>query len=295
MKISSKFQIWLAAGLFISMSSLSAFAGPGASGGGNTVKGHPIEDYLVDPYADLPDFKNTIDSFLRQLGAALPQLATEIEQTIDNRDWYLIPAKLDALPSSITGLNFESDQPFYQTKTEIFVDRNQLTSMDPAPRQTLYKHEVLMANFQATSEQTREIMAYLKKHPKIDAVSFRSMLYYLFQDRGPMSQPFYWTKTELDVASSVVPLIQARLIAICKSNMSDKDKTTHLWNILADDNFQAEVPNAAAQILAALAAEGGSPSLVSSVSGIAVSSPEIRNEWTGQHPEDLLAHCRTIQ
>ncbi|MGZ3655049.1 MAG: hypothetical protein ACXVCS_05825 [Bdellovibrionota bacterium] len=156
--------------LLATLASTPALAG-GSTGGGNTVNHQLVEDYAVtDSAAEIPDFSQ-LDRYLHVISDRIPGCGNELHQiaypdpnNVDGVVWYLIPAKISQLPSSVSGLDFSSDQPAKQSDKEIFLSATEIEGLSPQSRGELYLHEVLMMNqADKDGEAVRKLMIYLKR------------------------------------------------------------------------------------------------------------------------------------
>lgn len=148
--------------------SASALAG-GSTGGGNTVNRRLVEEYAIDdPRASLPDFQS-LDRYLKVFSDRIPgcgETLRDIASAPANSGvtWYALPRKIRALPSSVTGLRFSTDQAAVQVEREIFLSSVELGKLSPETRELLYLHEVLMmAHPSKDAGSVRRLMAFLKK------------------------------------------------------------------------------------------------------------------------------------
>ncbi|HCM41198.1 MAG: hypothetical protein A2Z97_01300 [Bdellovibrionales bacterium GWB1_52_6] len=203
-----------------------ALAGVG-DGGGNSLKGQMIEDYLVvDPDQELPGFKEAIDGLVSRIDEAIPDFAKAIRIAVKEQNWYLIPQKIKRLPESVTGLHFETDQCAYQSGNEIFIDEDCFQEFPSiASKQTLYKHEALMATLGVPAEKIRLILGFMKKNPNFTGDDLRSKL-----NQIDSKTPYYRAETRAQqiAKKSLREDALARLQAVCSSNLSSFDKKVAL-------------------------------------------------------------------
>lgn len=144
-------------------------SGSSVRGGGNTVNHLLVEDYVIYP-ADLSHF-DEVDKYLKVFGARVPEfekkmraIAYPAENDLGAVQWYYIPQKIQELPSSVTGLDFSTDQTAFQQDAEIFVSEADLRKLSREVQGRLYLHEILMMTRpDKDGGAVRKMMAFLKK------------------------------------------------------------------------------------------------------------------------------------
>jgi len=155
---------------FILSESAFAVAGTESSGGGNTLKGRPIESYAIaNLKKDFPQFETAKIYLFNQLNQFCPDFTKVLKTNIEERTWYLIPAPFENLPSTNTGLYFESHQAAYQLSSEVYFSIPELRAMrSDEDREDLFKHEIIMTGIPNKNPEghaaVRKVMGLLKNH-----------------------------------------------------------------------------------------------------------------------------------
>lgn len=225
----------------------------GETGGGNSVNGQMIEQYLVvDPYKSLPEFKSSVDALIVYLEKRLPMFAELTRKTVVNWNWYVIPRKIRLLPEHVTGLRFESNQCAYQNKAEIFIDGDCLRSLTlPDAKGTLYRHELWMATFRAVKDScsnrngywrgfdclrdveamdVRRIDAFIRKNSSASAGQLRGLIYEIFDIRE--TEPIFYTKIAIETTKQYYGVVMAKLNTLCDSDIEAKEKAKLIDSLL---------------------------------------------------------------
>jgi hypothetical protein len=91
-------------------------AGPGATGGGNSINGKSVESYIRD-VEDLPGFNESVKPFLQLLASQNQGFARLFEKTMHELIWVASPVMPAELPPSITGIPVKTDQTIAQNFT----------------------------------------------------------------------------------------------------------------------------------------------------------------------------------
>jgi hypothetical protein len=131
------------------------------SGGGNTLNQKLIEQYYVDDLASIPGGAN-FEARMAKVRQLLPTLGDAMQSRLGEMDWYLIPAKISQLPAEKTGLHFNTEQPIYQTRNEVFVSESGLKAMDQNQIGALFIHEGVMALHEKKfSDEVRPVVVRL--------------------------------------------------------------------------------------------------------------------------------------
>jgi hypothetical protein len=217
--------------LFIILLTITSYAFAGQErGGGNTINGQLIETYVVNPKKALPDFQESMYTFIASLRSEFPNLALNLEITIRERTWYLVPVSLDKLPSELTGLQFLSQQTAYQNGQEIFFSSNQLKKMTKENRNLLYQHEILMAAFQLTSTQTRALMNVIIQNPHDYKFLLRDQISLATNGRY-----FYYTALEKNTLNEMVAYLNKFVFYICNRSSNTWDKADMLTDLITNE------------------------------------------------------------
>ena len=114
------------------------------SGGGNGLRGRPLESYRSD-IRENQHYKEHVFPLLVELAARFPRLASDLFHIARERRWYLIPGSLRAIPSERIGVHFGTDQLALQNLGEIWINEKSFAEMrQDQDRALLILHELLM-------------------------------------------------------------------------------------------------------------------------------------------------------
>jgi hypothetical protein len=147
----------LIGGVLISLLTLNALAqgGDKVGGGGNTINGHLIEEYVVDPHS-LKAFQNELSPIIKLAGQRVEGMDSDLRSIFDKKTWYMLPVHLKELPHSITGLPASTDQTVVQTADSVWVDASEFNAMSEHSQALMLLHEVglnlAVGNVDASSE-----------------------------------------------------------------------------------------------------------------------------------------------
>lgn len=131
------------------------------SGGGNTIKNKLVEKYLHDDPSDIKGFKE-YQVRLAKIAETLPGLSAAMKEKLADMDVYLVPKQISELPASKTGLHFTTEQPIYQTSSEIFISEPGIATMTPDEVGDTLVHEAVMSLTNVKqSDQVRPVSARL--------------------------------------------------------------------------------------------------------------------------------------
>ncbi|MEQ1877044.1 MAG: hypothetical protein ABL958_10390 [Bdellovibrionia bacterium] len=112
-------------------------------GGGNTLKGRPLESYRKDLFK-VPSVLKYIVPMIQNVAKKLPQLGGDLYHIIEDRAWYFVPVELKKLPWYDINTPFETEQGAFQTRNEVWLDSQIFDKMEPADQAGLIAHELLM-------------------------------------------------------------------------------------------------------------------------------------------------------
>lgn len=136
-------------------------------GGGNGVEGKPLESYRRD-ISTISGYSLLYDKVILPLRTKLPHLAADLLHVGSERSWYLIPVRLNRIPSFKIGVNFKTDQLAIQNLSEIWLDE-QLYPANQVDQAALLLHELLMGvrliEFQNSLDQCLADIAIMKLDP----------------------------------------------------------------------------------------------------------------------------------
>jgi hypothetical protein len=113
------------------------------AGGGNGVKGQPLESYRVSIFS-LPEYTEKILPIIQDLQNKHEKLAADILYILKFRSWYFIPIELKTLPSAKIGAYFNTEQVALQNMKEIWVNSNLYNAMSVEAKGELLLHEIVM-------------------------------------------------------------------------------------------------------------------------------------------------------
>lgn len=114
------------------------------SGGGNGLRGRPLESYNVDMRAR-PEYQAKVLPILRELAKNHARLASDLLHIARERRWYLIPGDLRLIPSERIGVHFGTEQLALQNLGEIWMNEKAYQAMPgDDDRAILLLHELLM-------------------------------------------------------------------------------------------------------------------------------------------------------
>jgi hypothetical protein len=136
----------------------SPFTANGTSdqgGGGNLIKGKPIDFYAVD-ITSLPEYTHFVEPIDRGIERALNSGSllheengheSYLKAVAKSKTWYLLPIQLDELPASRIGTLFASIQGARQTEKEVFISAPEYDNMTDENKGKLLVHELRMGLF----------------------------------------------------------------------------------------------------------------------------------------------------
>jgi hypothetical protein len=114
------------------------------SGGGNGLAGKPLESYRVAISTD-EDVLKLIAPIVNNVLEALPRFAGHLNFILRERSWYIVPAKLKALPQTVIGIYFAADQFGLQNQRDVWINQDDMASMKtPEDKVNFIMHEMVM-------------------------------------------------------------------------------------------------------------------------------------------------------
>ncbi|MGE0527811.1 MAG: hypothetical protein AB7P49_12155, partial [Bdellovibrionales bacterium] len=113
------------------------------TGGGSRVlaTGELVDAYGGHSISEIPGLEYAAHK-LRQF---VPRFVDEQLRNISKKNIHFMPAKLKPLPAQGTDLHFDTDNPCYQTRNEMFCDINTLRGKHPSLWENFFIHELVMA------------------------------------------------------------------------------------------------------------------------------------------------------
>lgn len=182
--------------------------GQTGSGGGNTVNYRLVEKYAIDRPETLRGFAE-LKTRIAQIRKTFPTLAIAIESRLKEMEWYLVPQKISTLPRNQTGLHFTTEQPAYQTRTELFLSETALKKMERVEIGDVLLHEGVMAlQRDKSADLVRPVTARLLRTMTPERIS--EIQKFLAENQfGP-----YFTGEQLDaiIAKKSTPLFFANIL-----------------------------------------------------------------------------------
>lgn len=122
----------------------------GVGGGGNTLNGKLIENYVFD-ITTTPAYKMVVAPLLARFESRFKQgeyvqfLLKSLQLSSAEIAWYMVPTELKELTTNFTGLPFPSEQLAVQTDAgEVWVDKNMFAKNDLNEQALLIMHEIVL-------------------------------------------------------------------------------------------------------------------------------------------------------
>lgn len=113
------------------------------SGGGNTFAGKPLEAYVIN-IREHQAFKEFISVLLESNHMQSSLIKNVLNNVIDKKTWYLIPAELKQLPSEKIASAVGAEQAALQDFKQIWLNQNIFEKMSIKDQSLLIIHELLM-------------------------------------------------------------------------------------------------------------------------------------------------------
>jgi len=117
--------------------------GTDSTGGGNSVNGKPVDDYILN-LRKIDTYNQYLKPLVINLEKNYPYLAGDFKHLIHRRMWYFVPGDIDAISSSIIGTYAKTDQLALQDLNKIWIDNNLFNKMDSRSQAVLIVHEIFM-------------------------------------------------------------------------------------------------------------------------------------------------------
>jgi hypothetical protein len=112
-------------------------------GGGNGLDGTPLDAFIQDIQKN-SGYKNKIVPLIQKLSITFPRLAADMYHLSQQRDWYFVPGKLEAISQNILGTYAPTDQIALQDTNKVWIDKNQFNVMNEDNQAILLLHELIM-------------------------------------------------------------------------------------------------------------------------------------------------------
>lgn len=152
-------------------------AGPTDSGGGNGANGKALESFKVK-ILNNPDYLALIQPVLDQVQAKNPEMFASMLHILSERNWYMVPVPMKAIPSERIGVSFiKTEQIALQSQSEVWFDSTIFDKMSDQEKTVILVHEMMMGirlfEFQnkldiclRDAEMSRAIPAHNKEEEK---------------------------------------------------------------------------------------------------------------------------------
>lgn len=118
--------------------------GTDSTGGGNGLKGRPLDSYIEKNMESKPYYINHVIPLMKALSSTYPRLAADFYHITHQRDWYFIPTELEEISRNILGTYGKTDQLALQDLNKIWIDSNKFDKMSEQDQATLVIHEIMM-------------------------------------------------------------------------------------------------------------------------------------------------------
>jgi hypothetical protein len=241
-------------------------AGPSNGGGGNSINGHLIEEYVVGVdqipgYADAEKYLQKVKGMFPGQGSGVADfrqgLGDLLEQKMKEKTWYLIPANNRQISASVTGLSFPSDQTAAQVNGEIFISQPSFNQLAPASQGILILHETVMAtlidlnsasaksvDLELIHKYTRNVVENILTQTDADQMSeriFRSVV--SWEIRGNMGRDFgghlLMTAKDRQIVADLANQDFATYVKSLKRACRENPVDSNAVNNATEDLFQA--------------------------------------------------------
>jgi hypothetical protein len=113
------------------------------AGGGNGLKGRPLESYRVEIFV-LPKLNLRLLDLLQKLEIKHEALAGDLMYIWKERNWYLVPVELEKLRAAKVGTYFGTDQIALQNLREVWINSEFFEKMNISTQIQLLVHEAVM-------------------------------------------------------------------------------------------------------------------------------------------------------
>lgn len=118
--------------------------GTDSTGGGNGLKGRPLDSYIERNIEAKPYYTNYVLPLMKTLATSYPRLAADFYHITHQRDWYFMPTELEEISRNILGTYGKTDQLALQDLNKIWIDSNKFDAMSEQDQATLVIHEIMM-------------------------------------------------------------------------------------------------------------------------------------------------------
>jgi hypothetical protein len=112
-------------------------------GGGNGIKGKPLESYRV-AITETPEYIKYIKPISEKLMATKPDIGRFFLSSVQKKNWYFVPARLVELDPKRIGVPFRADQLALQNLREVWIDNGYYSKTEIKDKAHLLLHEIVM-------------------------------------------------------------------------------------------------------------------------------------------------------
>ncbi|MFZ4405265.1 MAG: hypothetical protein ACOYOK_14280 [Pseudobdellovibrionaceae bacterium] len=133
----------------IALSFLTPLASLAAHGGADTGGGNGLNGVVLEGYQFNPRETTEYNTYLADINENLYKQSDTINllkfyMYAHNKNWYLVPAKLDPISKPKLGLPFDAEQVGIQNKKEVFLQKETYEQASPIAKAKLILHEMVM-------------------------------------------------------------------------------------------------------------------------------------------------------
>ncbi|MGE3608149.1 MAG: hypothetical protein AB7I27_01080 [Bacteriovoracaceae bacterium] len=146
-----------------------AFEGNSSGGGGNSLNGIIVEDYIVSNNSEIEGYTEFIKT-VSKIKKKAPIFAYLLEETFKNLTFYLVPTELNNLSDQQTKIPFDNEQTAIQIDGEVFINSNLFSKRPLETKGKLLLHEVIERTFFQTLSEDETIGDYIKNIRKITQI-----------------------------------------------------------------------------------------------------------------------------
>lgn len=192
--------------------------GTDSTGGGNGVKGKPLDDYILN-LTEIPAFTNLVQPLIKDLSQNYPALAADFYHLSIERDWYFVPTNLDQISKSILGVYARTDQMALQDLNKIMIDTNLFEQMQERDQAILLIHEIVMGirllKYKTTQDlcmaKAARALVLENNHTKYESLKRKCRETYPFLP-GTQNEKFTLNSQDYDFIRKLVKKITAPVI-----------------------------------------------------------------------------------
>jgi hypothetical protein len=112
-------------------------------GGGVAIDGAVLESWIRN-IAKETSYTKKIEPLIQKLSLTYPELAADLYHISHQRDWYLVPGKLEAISQKILNTYARTDQIALQDVNKIWIDNKLFEVMNEDNQAILILHELII-------------------------------------------------------------------------------------------------------------------------------------------------------